>query len=394
LAVFTCMFIVVFLFLFFSGLALNLRQLDTLSEAIPIDARISNLNGTSRSEILVKESVIQALEDSKHVTDLNYTAQIATVLGDVTEEAAAAMGQGDMTFPFGLGVNRMDALYEVSEAEISFMEGSGPEVLAGADPVCVMSEQEMGEKGLAPGDTVRVTLFSTTYPNDNAMKKYIRLGGVDVRIVGSFRIPTGGNAARTVQVIFPVKWIRQIHTQAGVMFFADSAHFRVADPLELNAFKSEMKALGLMSVISEANGTQRGVALIVYDETFIKTATRLKENITLTQILTPFVVVIVGFLGFVSSYLLLQSRRPEFAIMRSLGVSRRGCFGMLLFESAVLELLGSLAGVAVASFLVDMGVVLGLSVVIPFFIIYIAGTAVALILLGKFSVIQVLTALD
>lgn len=218
MAVFTCMFIVVFLFLFFSGLALNLRQLDTLSEAIPIDARISNLNGTSRSEILVKESVIQALEDSKHVTDLNYTAQIAIVLGDVTEEAAAAMGQGDMTFPFGLGVNRMDALYEVSEAEISFMEGSGPEVLAGADPVCVMSEQEMGEKGLAPGDTVRVTLFSTTYPNDNAMKKYIRLGGVDVRIVGSFRIPTGGNAARTVQVIFPVKWIRQIHTQAGVMF--------------------------------------------------------------------------------------------------------------------------------------------------------------------------------
>ena len=178
------------------------------------------------------------------------------------------------------------------------------------------------------------------------------------------------------------------------MFFADSARFRVSQPLELNRFKEEMDKLGLMPVISQANSTQRGTSLTVNDETFIKAATRLKENITLQRMIMPFIILIVGLLGFVVSYLLLQSRRPEIAIMRSLGVSQRSCFVMLLFESAILELSGSLLGVAAAMMLIDVDIVLGLAVVIPFFAIYMAGTAVALILLGRFSVMQVLTALD
>lgn len=394
LAVTTCLLIVVFLFLFFSGLTANLTQLEALPEAIPIDAWISNLNGSARSEMLVKETIIQGLEDSKYVKDLDYTAQIAAAIGEVTKEAATDLNQIDLPFLFGFGVNRIDASPGVPAEEFSFSEGVGPEVLAGAEPVCVMSEQELNNLGLSVGDTIRMTLFNTTFPNNNAMKNYNRLGVYEVEIIGSIRIPTGENATGNVQMIFPVQWLRQIHRQAEIMFFADSAHFRIANPLELNAFKTEMDELGVMSVISEANSTPRGDALIIYDETFIKTATRLKENITLTQLLTPFVVVIVGFLGFVTSYLLLQSRRPEIAIMRSLGVSQRSCFEMLLFESAVLELSGSLLGVVVASLFVDMSVALGLGVVFSFFVVYMAGTAVALIMLGRFSVMQVLTALD
>lgn len=394
LAVATCMLIVVFLFLFFSGLWANLQQLEALPEALPIEAWISNLNGSLRSEILVKDTVIQGLEDSKFVKDLDYITQIAVVMGEVSEETASNIDQRDMSFPFGIGVNRMDAFHEIPAENFSFKESVGPEVLEGAEPVCVMSEQEMDKLGLSMGDTIRVTLFNTTYPNNNPMKKYNRLGVYEVEIIGSFRNSAGETATSNVQLIFPVQWLRDIHTQAGLLFFADSAHFKVENPLELNKFKTQMDELGLMSVISEANSTQHGEALIVYDETFVKTATRLKENITLTQLLTPFVVVIVGFLGFVSSYLLLQSRRPEIAIMRSLGLTRKSCFAMLFFESAVLELSGSLLGIVVASLLVDMSVALAVGVVFSFFVVYMAGTAVALIMLGRFSVMQVLSALD
>ena len=51
-------------------------------------------------------------------------------------------------------------------------------------------------------------------------------------------------------------------------------------------------------------------------------------------------------------------------------------------------------GVAAALILVKVDFVLGLAVVVPFFAVYMAGTAVALIALGRFSVMQVLTALD
>lgn len=392
LAASTCMFIVVFLFLFFRGLETNLRQLETLPEAIPVDARISNLNGTLQSEMMIRQSVIDLLEQSKCVADLDYTSELSGTIGSMAEEEATDAGA--FLFPLCIGVNRAEACADLSPKEAVFAQGVGPEVLAGAEPVCVMRKQELSDQGLALGDRVQMTLFSISYPHDNAMKGYRLLGEYEVTIVGSFDPSLRKDSSRAVQVVFPIGWLQTIYTKKDIPFFADSAHFRVAHPLELNLFKEEMHQLGLLPVISQANATQRGTSLTVNDETFIKTATRLKENIALQKMLMPFIAILVGLLGFVVSYLLLQSRRPEIAILRSLGVSQRSCFVQLLLESAILELSGSLLGVVAASLLVNLDVALGLAVVVPFFAVYMAGTAVALILLGRFSVMQVLTALD
>ena len=386
------MLIVVFLFLFFRGLETNLRQLEALPKSIPIEARINNLNGTLSSGMLIRESVIDALDQSSYVTDLDYTAELTATLGEMSEDEATDAGA--FTLPLCLGVNRAEAYPELTSGKVLFANGDGSELLAGKEPVCVMRKQELDDFGLALGDKVQMTLFNITYPNDNAMKRFHRLGMYEVRIVGSFDPLTSESTARPAQVLFPVAWLRAIFAQKEILFFADSARFQVAQPLELNRFKAELHKIGLMPVISQANATQRGTSLVVNDETFIKAATRLKENITLQRMIMPFVILIVGLLGFVVSYLLLQSRRPEIAIMRSLGVSQRSCFVMLLFESAVLELSGSLAGVVATSFFAEVDIALGLAVILPFFVVYMAGTAVALSLLGRFSVMQVLTALD
>ena len=388
------MLIVVFLILFFRGLETNLRQLNALPDAIPIEARINNLNGTLSSGMMIRESVIDALEQSKYVTDFDYTSELCATQGEMPESDDEALDAGSFTLPLCLGVNRAKAYPALTSGSVQFRQGDGLEKLAGAEPVCVMRKDELDELGLSVDDKVQLTLFHITYPGDNAMRKFHRLGTYEVTIIGSFAPPTGETVSRSAQVVFPVAWLRSLYAQQQAMFFADSARFRVAHPLELNQFKAEMDKIGFMPVISQANSTQRGTSLTVNDETFIKAATRLKENITLQRMIMPFVILIVGLLGFVVSYLLLQSRRPEIAIMRSLGVSQRSCFVMLLFESAILELSGSLLGVAAAMLLVDVDIVLGLAVVIPFFAVYMAGTAVALILLGRFSVMQVLTALD
>ncbi|MEN6419687.1 MAG: FtsX-like permease family protein [Clostridiaceae bacterium] len=386
------MLIVVFLLLFFRGLETNLRQLNALPDAIPIEGRIHNLNGTLSSGMMIQERVVDALDQSAYVADFDYTSELSAAMGDLVEDETT--DASDFTLPLCLGVNRAEAYPVLTATEVLFRPGDGPKELAGAEPVCVMQKQKLNELGFAVGDKVRMNLFNITYPGDNAMKKFHRLGEYDVTIIGSFDPTLGDGSARPAQVVFPVAWLRSIYAQKEVMFFADSARFRVVHPLELNRFKEEMKVIGLMPVISQANSTQRGTSLTVNDETFIKAATRLKENISLQRMIMPFVILIVGLLGFVVSNLLLQSRRPEIAIMRSLGVSQKSCFVMLLFESAILELSGSLAGVVAASLLVDVDVLLGLAVVAPFFIVYMAGTAVALIFLGRFSVMQVLTALD
>lgn len=386
------MLIVVFLLLFFRGLETNLRQLGALPAAIPIEARINNLNGTLSSGMMIRESVIDALDQSAYVADLDYTAELTATIGEMSEDEATDAGV--FTFPLCLGVNRAEAYPDLTSGEALFTQSTGSDVLSGTEPVCVMRKQELDEQGFVLGDKVQMTLFNITYPGDNAMRKFHQLGVYEVAIVGSFDPMKSESSARPAQVIFPVGWLRAIYAEKDVMFFADSAHFMVAHPLELNRFKAEMEKVGLLPVISQANSTQRGTSLTVNDETFIKAATRLKESITMQRMLMPFVILIVGLLGFVVSNLLLQSRRPEIAIMRSLGVTQKSCFVMLLFESAILELSGNLAGIVAASLLVDVSVALGFAVVVSFFAVYMAGTAVALVLLGRFSVMQVLTALD
>lgn len=392
LAVSTCMLIVVFLLLFFRGLETNLKQLETLPAAIPIEARISNLNGSLSSGMMIRETIIDALDESTYVADLNYTAELAATPVEIAEEETT--DSDSFTFPLCLAVNRVEAYPVLTTGTTQFMQGAGATDLAGTEPVCMFRVQELTSMGLSVGDKIQLTLYNITYPGDNAMKMFHRLGAFEVTIIGSFEPAVSDSLTRPAQVVFPVGWLRAVFAQQQVMFFADSAHFRVIRPLELNSFKAEMDKIGLLPVISQANQTQRGTSLTVNDETFIKAATRVKENITLQKMIMPFIILIVGLLGFVVSYLLLQSRRPEIAIMRSLGVSQRSCFIMLLFESAVLELAGSLAGVAAALLLVKVDFVLGLAVVVPFFAVYMAGTAVALIMLGRFSVMQVLTALD
>ena len=110
--------------------------------------------------------------------------------------------------------------------------------------------------------------------------------------------------------------------------------------------------------------------------------------------LAPLIFIIVAVIGFIASYLLMQSRRNELAIMRSLGMGKKRCFTIILLESLMLALIGSVVGTVGAQIIVDVsplmtGVILG-----SFLITYLLGTAIALFLLNRFSVMAILTKTD
>ncbi|QOX62064.1 ABC transporter permease [Anoxybacterium hadale] len=395
LVILACMLIVIFLFLYIGGLKANSRMLENLPEAITIPARISNLSGTLSTGMMIKESVIQGIEESDYIADFFYTVELGAALGDIPEDQVPEMEQGRMNFPLCLGVNRLSAYSDLDDKDITFIDGYGLELMESDEPVCIVRDRDLALWELNAGDTVDMTLFNITYPSDNAVKDFRWLGSYSVRIVGSSREIIKPDAERrSMQVIFPIKWLQKLCNQKGTMFFADSARFLVAKPLELNAFKGEMKELGLMSVISQAKPSPRGISLIVNDETFIKSATRLKENISLMKAFMPFLLIVVGLVGFVISYLLLNSRKPEFAVMRSLGVSKRSCFVTLFLEHAILDFVGSFLGILTASMFIGMTAGLAAAVVILFFISYMAGTSAAVVMLNRFSVMEVLSALD
>jgi len=134
-----------------------------------------------------------------------------------------------------------------------------------------------------------------------------------------------------------------------------------------------------------------GETLIVNDKTFIHSASSLKKNLTLTYTFFPLILIIVILVGYTASYMMMQSRRQEFAVMRSLGTSKKKCEAMLTIENMILVLFGCLIGALIASFISTIGILEGLAIVIVFLISYMSGSFFAIHRLGKFSVMEVLT---
>jgi predicted lysophospholipase L1 biosynthesis ABC-type transport system permease subunit len=126
----------------------------------------------------------------------------------------------------------------------------------------------------------------------------------------------------------------------------------VADPLNLNAFKAQMDDIGRMSAIPTANESPKGESVRVRDETFIKTAENLKNNLAGLYTFLPIVFAVVALVGYAIAYLLMQSRRRDIVLMRSLGVGRAACITVMLLEFTALSLAGSLLGLAVSALLI------------------------------------------
>jgi len=89
---------------------------------------------------------------------------------------------------------------------------------------------------------------------------------------------------------------------------------------------------------------RRTFALTVFDSTFHDVVRTLRENISLIDTMTPFIYVLSIAIGFLASFLLTRRRKPEFAIMRSIGVKKTDVFFGALTEQGLLCLVGAIIG--------------------------------------------------
>ena len=197
------------------------------------------------------------------------------------------------------------------------------------------------------------------------------------------------------EAILPLDCVRDAYHSQGIDFYADSGSFVVKDPFQLNALKEEMyHDAAFLPVITRAEYRYDGNALTIMDETFIRSAEALQGNLALLRGMLPFVAAIVIFIGYLCSYLSLQSRQEEYALMRSLGTGRGKSFFLLFGETALVAagacLLGSFTALV---FLRTKAEVLALAGAL-FFLAFLAGTAAALLALYRLSVMEMLAKND
>ncbi len=296
---------------------------------------------------------------------------------------------------YGMGMNAPEGVSGMKKEDITWLDGVDADILETTEKVCMLDTALMEEKGLHLGDNVMLTIFYYRYALEGSEIFIEPLITDTYRIVGSMQIGEYIGNWVPPEVILPLDYMRETYHSQDIDFYADSGSFVVKDPFQLNALKAQMHdEVKFLSVITRAKPRTDGNALTIMDEAFIRSAETLSKNLALLRGMLPFLVMIVIFIGYLCSYLSLQSRREEYALLRSLGAGRGRSFFLLFGETALVEAAACLLGSFLAAVFLRTAVgVLALSGAM-FFLAFLAGAAMAILALHRLSVMEMLCKRD
>lgn len=181
-----------------------------------------------------------------------------------------------------------------------------------------------------------------------------------------------------------VSWLEKI-TENGA--FGDErpvysyASFLLTHCENINDFKSKMQAMGF-------NQPDTGLKLVITDRLLASAIDPLLKNISLQKNLLPLMFFMVAVLGAALCFLSINSRRREFAVMRSLGGSACTAFASGLSELLLLCVMGFALGSTVY-FRAGTGMSYSIIVLI-FTACFMAGGSVSLLPIASGNVLELL----
>lgn len=384
------MLVVFLLHTYLSNIANNEQQLAMLPEAIPVNAYVSTADGSRQSGIFIRDKLVQGLLDSAYVDGLHMDVRLKAGIDRVIP------GKWHTLDLYLEGINCMETLSSIKESDVVWNTGEDASIFRGTEKKCIVSKKLFDRKGWKLGD--QVTLCQWYYYREDERSPELFANPLQTAVyeIAGYVDMTGKWDERFVvppDVIVPFHAVRNTYAEEGIPFFASSASFVLSDALCMNAFKQEMKDLGFRSVAPTVpDNSLNGVALNVNDAAFIRTAEHLRQVIDTVRAFFPFLLVLIVGVGYLVTLLLLQSRKNEMALLRSIGLNRSQCFRVFFVDQLTLVITGVVAG-NVLSVLIQgnyggssalAGVLVG--------ICYLAGNSLALWKLLQVSVMEALFA--
>ena len=379
--------LVILLNLYFGSIRSYEKQLEDLAQSVPVYCQVTNLSGTLGNGLFISDRIVDALKQSDYVKDLSCMAFLMAGEGD--------FDSADYARHLNLyiaGASSAESVGELTNDMISMDSESIDEFFASDRMECIVSEKVLEKRSWKIGDRILLKCYYYGAESEyNKLELHPMNGVVEAEIVGSMEDIKGKTNAIGTDIIMPIEAVRNIYRQFELPFFADTVTFHVKDPLDLNAFKEDMKNIGFMEISPDAQNSYTGFALVVRDADFIASATDLKHSIELMQSFFPVVCVLVLLIGYVVSYLSGNSRREEYALMRLQGVKKIKGSMLFLLEQMILVLIGNLAGDVIIA-LVSPSFVAMAAVNGVLLAAYVIGAAAAYMRMSRGSVVYLLSA--
>ncbi|MDE7320773.1 MAG: helix-turn-helix domain-containing protein [Lachnospiraceae bacterium] len=327
-----------------SNIANNEEQLKKLPEAVPVNGYITTMDGSWQTGIFIPDRMVQGLLDSEYVEDLHLNVRLKAGLDPVLP------GQWKQLNLYLAGANRLEAAVRgLEESDVVWNAGEDSSFLQENQEKCIVSKELFEKHGWKLGD--RITLYQYYYYRKDEKSTELFMDPLQTTVfeIAGYMDLEKKSSADDVNVrpdiLIPFSMVREAYEQQELPFYADSASFHLSDALKLNEFKQDMKELGLkeMSPLSDDH-TQNGTALIVNDAAFIDAANHLRQVIDAVRVFFPFLLALIVCVGYLVTLLLLNSRKKEAALLRSIGIGRWRCFRIFFMEQLVLVVSGVVLG--------------------------------------------------
>lgn len=359
------------------------QRLEDLAADAELRVTFINSSGTRTVGLYVYDDKLQALEDSGLAEPGLYAAQC--LFSDGTED-----DQPDYRNPQRLvqdlaAYTREEPLAEAGE--VTYFEGYDSSLFASEEAVCLLPQERFERLGCGPGEKVGIQLFTSGIDG----RRLYPGARMEVAVAGTFA--DGGSISPGAGMVVPYGFLRRGIAESKLNLWPSQAYLTIPDPDDLNAVKALLQELDIRPVNHELGDSARHAkTAVINDSIYIAAAEPAQRTLRLLRSLYPAVFGAVALIALLASYLLMQSRREELALQRSLGAGRGRIFALFFAESACLCLLG--AATACLLCVLAFGTpwaALGLPLA-GYVLAYLVGAALAALLMLRTGVLAVLAA--
>lgn len=286
--------------------------------------------------------------------------------------------------------------FDIQNFKVEFLPGYGFDSLRMNENIGIIPSRFAEEKGIKPGDTVRITawtsiddlgicslidfkvigIYEQTWQSDTIYLPWIM--SYDHNYFVDYMYPLDDD--KDVDYTFNTVWNEFLPRDVR------AATFTLKNTERLNKFRDYLNKQGYSEAgIIKLNRT----AVVIQDKNLEETIKTLDNYIKLMDVLVPLMIILFGIIGFIVSYLLIRNRVNELAIMRSMGTGKIKVFFSYFIEQFILFFAGLIPviifGIIFPEYFIYYGQSLG------FFILsYLTGTGLALIYLGRVDLIDIL----
>lgn len=301
--------------------------------------------------------------------------------------------------------------YYSSAIDMTFLTGYDESILTvpTSDPrvfSCILPTSLMDTHNIVLGDSIRVA-FDRIYTNPAYDQRLFR--DVELLVVGSYEKQGAEDTIYApLSLLFnsDLIWDEGQETRSAPSqtfdsgytispkqenklhkFIFNSASFILKDTRSLIDTKDYFTDYGYSEVNSVSSVRQ---FIVLKDASFNNVVASIKQQIRYINTLYPCLYVLVGIISIVVSYLLVVSRKKEFATMRGLGTTRSRAFFSFFWEQSILCVLGTMLGLAGWRLIIGMPAALHLALTGGFLICYFIGCAVSIMIMNHTNVLTIL----